>query len=323
MKEKLMRNSKTKIPTLAVLWSFFTLSFLMNLSTMNDILNKMLTAGEPLPLQTVLNRFEPLWGVIDSFWSFILTEDISYVIFYLNAWGGFTLAFLFKQIINQLTSKTEPPTFTEREKFGRNLSLLYAFIILATIIIGMPRENWIIYAHQPSWHINLPNKQQVSAGSYMMVLLFIYFHGLWKDKRGHEGSLKFYNNPKILTYMFLTMMLENLGSFDFFFDGLGYEEIMAHPQSFLSFDKVFHFFVSSATAVLLIMNMKNRRLAVILAISATGMWELFEISLNPFEALDSLKDLIINSSAITLTALLINKFEWKNDKVAVEEFEDN
>lgn len=275
----------------------------------------MLTSGDPLPLQTLLNRFEALWDVVVSFWSFLLTDDISYYIFYLNGWGGFMVAFLIKQLINHLTSKTDSPTFTKREKFGRNLSLVYAIIILATIIIGMPRENWIVYAFQPSWLINLPNKQQISAGSYFMVLAFIYFHGLWQDKRGYQGSLKFYNNPKILTYMFLAMMLENMGSFDFFPHGLGYEEIMANPQSFLSFDKVFHFFVSSATAVLLLMNMKNRRLAVILAISATGMWELFEISLNPFEALDSLRDLVINSSAIILTGLLINKVEWKEDEI--------
>lgn len=310
-----MRKPITAHPTLTLLWSLFAMSFLMNLSTLSKILNVMLTSGDPLPLQTLLNRFVSLWDVVVSFWSFLLTENISYYIFYLNGWGGFMVAFLIKQLINHLTSRSEPPTFTEREKFGRNLSLVYALILLGTIIFGMFRENWIVYAFQPTWLINLPNKQQISAGSYFMVIAFIYFHGLWKDKRGYQGSLKFYNNPKILTYMFLAMMLENMGSFDFFPHGLGYEEIMASPQSFLSFDKVFHFFVSSATAVLLLMNMKNRKLAVILAISATGLWELFEISLNPFEALDSLRDLVINSSAIILTALLINKVEWIEDEI--------
>lgn len=317
MVEKI-KNKKLKIGSLVLLWSLFIMAVLANLSTLNGILNRMLTVGEPLPLQSLLNKFIAVWDIVDIFWTFLLTPTGYHYLMYQYAWGGFTVAFLFKTAINHIVSPAEKPVFTERETFGRRLNLVYILLILSTIIFGLNRDNWIPYAFQPEWEINLINKQQISAGSYMMVLMYIYFHGLWKDRTGYDGSLKFYNNPKILTYMFAAMMLENFGSFDFFPDGLGYEEIMAKPQSFVSFDKVFHFFISSATAVFLLMNIKNRKLVIAFAVFGVAFWELFEFVLNPFEGIDAPKDMIINTSAIVLTAILLIKIEWKPKVIDLE-----
>ncbi len=317
MVEKI-KNKKIKIGSLALLWSLFTLAILANLSTLNGVLNRMLTFGDPLPLQSFLNRFVALWDIVDAIWTFLITSTGYDYLMYKYAWGGFTIALLIKAAINHINSTAEKPVLTERETFGRRLNLLYIILILSTIIFGLNRDNWIPYAHQPEWEVNLVNKQQISAGSYMIILIYIYFHGLWQDKKGYEGSLKFYNNPKILTYMFAAMMLENFGSFDFFPDGLGYEEIMANPQSFVSFDKVFHFFISSATAVFLLMNIKNRKLVVAFAVFGVAFWELFEFVLNTSEALDAPRDMIINTSAIVLTAIFLNKFEWKPKKLEIE-----
>ena len=314
MVEKI-KNKNLRIGSLVILWSLFTMAVLANLSTLNGILNRMLTYGEPLPLQSLLNKFIAVWDIVDVFWTFLLTSTGYHYLMYQYAWGGFTIAFLLKAAINHIVSTAEKPVFTERETFGRRLNLVYILLILSTIIFGLNRDNWIPYAFQPEWEINLINKQQISAGSYMMVLMYIYFHGLWQDKRGYEGSLKFYNNPKILTYMFAAMMLENFGSFDFFPDGLGYEEIMAHPQSFVSFDKVFHFFMSSATAVFLLMNIKKRKLVVAFAVFGVAFWELFEFVLNPFEFDDAPRDMVVNTSAILLTAFFLIKFEWKPKKI--------
>ena len=155
MNIKIKGDKKFEIPILIGLWSLFTLSVLVNLSTMSKILNRMLTAGDPLPLQSLLNNFSGIWAVADNFWNFILTPVGYHYILYQYCWGGFTLAFLFRVLINQITSTAEKPVFTEREIFGRRLSLFYAMVIMGTIVFGLNRlrnisdtRNWtVLYWH--------------------------------------------------------------------------------------------------------------------------------------------------------------------------------
>ena len=65
---------------------------------------------------------------------------------------------------------------------------------------------------------------------------------------------------------------------------------------------------------------KNVRKGILFAISIVIFWELFEISLNPKEASDSLLDMVINSSAILLTAVLYNKWVTENLIIDNNEF---
>lgn len=296
---------------LALLWIIFALSIIEQFSALSKILNLMLTSGAPLPLQSFLNQFEVLWEIADGFWITILSEGGQDFLFNKFAWGGFNYAFFCLVLINFLSSRSEWKELTEREKRGRRLVLIYSLIMLVTIIYGLNRDKWIPYSEQPSWIINMVHKQQISAGSFLIALLFIYFHGMWADKKGYEGSLKFYNNPKFLSLMFAGMMLDNLASFDWFFEGLGYEEIFLYGQSSFSFDKVYHFFSSMALTIFLLHFIKDRRWVIGIALFGVFFWEVFEISLNPREAYDSFSDMIVNSSAIILTSLLLRKFEWK------------
>lgn len=315
MNDKSNPVNRKKKGIIAVLWVIITLSLVEQFSALAKILNDMLTTGDPLPLQSFLNRFETVWQWVDSFWSAILTESGFNFSFNTFAWGGFNYAFLCLILINFLSSTSKKVEFTDREKRGRRLVLIYSLIMLATIIYGLNRDKWIPYSEQPSWIINMVHKQQISAGSFLIALLFVYFHGLWVDKKGYEGSLKFYNNPKFLSLMFAGMMLDNLASFDWFFEGLGYEEIFLYGQSSFSFDKVYHFFSSMALTIYLLHFIKDRRWVIGIALFGVFLWEVFEISLNPREAYDSFSDMIVNSSAIIVTSLLLRKFEWKDADV--------
>ena len=93
MVEKI-KNKKLKIGSLALLWSLFTLAILANLSTLNGVLNRMLTFGDPLPLQSFLNRFVALWDIVDAIWTFLITSTGYDYLMYKYAWGGFTIALL-------------------------------------------------------------------------------------------------------------------------------------------------------------------------------------------------------------------------------------
>ena len=111
--------------------------------------------------------------------------------------------------------------------------------------------------------------------------------------------------------MFFGMMLDNLGSFDWFPSPFGYEEIFLYGQSWYTFDKVFHFFSSMALTIYLLHYIKDRGRVIGIAVFGVLAWEIFEISLNPLEVYDSFADMVINSTAIVMTSLLLRKFEWR------------
>ncbi|MCY3413579.1 MAG: hypothetical protein INQ03_18195 [Candidatus Heimdallarchaeota archaeon] len=292
-----------------ILWIFVLMALLANFSTLEKILNQMLTTGDPLPLQSFLNQFIGLWGFVDAFWILFLTDKGYHVLFIGFAWGGFTFTLIFKNIINYV-KRTEIPSLTEEEKKGRYLTLFYAFMLLLANIYGYGRDLWIPYSQQPSWIINIVHKQQISGGSYMMVFLFVFFHG-GLVSRAHKGSRKFYMNKPLMTLMFILMYIENAGAYNWFGWGIveGYVEIFRDGQTWTTFDKFFHFAASTILTIILMMYIQDKRKIIGLAIFGGVFWELFEISLNPLEYSDSWLDMVINSSAIIITILMLQKFE--------------
>jgi hypothetical protein len=53
---------------------------------------------------------------------------------------------------------------------------------------------------------------------------------------------------------------------------------------------------------------------VAFAVFGVAFWELFEFVLNTYEGIDAPKDMIINTTAIVLTAIFLIKIEWKPKK---------
>ncbi len=290
------------------LWVLFLFFLLSEMSTIAKILNQMLTSGEPLPLQKFLNNFEQIWQLIDSILIAVLTEGVYDYLFIKYAWGGFTYA-TFTWILLKDMQRRElglKYELSEKEQFGRKLNEIYILLMLATIIYGINRDLWVPYAQDIRWEINLLHKQQLSAGSYLIVLSIIWATAKMPNSRLFNGSIKFYNSPKLLTYVFLVFMLDNAASFDWFPYPWGYEEIFLYGQDLFSFDKVFHFFSSSGAAVILYNYTSKPLKTVIFVLALVIFWELFEISLNPRESSDSLLDMFINTAAILITVGILH-----------------
>jgi hypothetical protein len=245
-----------------------------------------------------------------------MTANIYNYLFLKYAWGGFTYA-AFTWIILKHMQKRElgiKYELSEKEELGRKLNEIYILIMLATIVYGINRDLWVPYSQDLRWEINLLHKQQLSAGSYLIVLSIIWATAKMPNSRLFNGSVKLYNSPKLLTYVFLVFMLDNAASFNWFPYPWGYEEIFLYGQDLFSFDKVFHFFSSSGAAVLLYNYTSKPIKTVISVLSLVIFWELFEISLNPREASDSLLDMFINSSAIILTVAILHLQSRNNDE---------
>lgn len=273
----------------------------------------MSTTGQNFPLQNFLGLFESLWTVVDVFWSTLFGSWLSYHLFENYAWGGFTLAAIIWSII-KFSQRPNDLILDNPDYIKKNQILLFAYSIffLITIVYGLSRDQWIPYVQEPAWEINIVHKQQVSAGTFFIIYYIIFCLSYFPHVRGHAGALNFVGNRKIMTYTFILMTLENFASFSWFPGPIdpnnrwidGYEEIFQKHQSWTSSDKIYHFSMSSVAIILLLMFIKNRSKAIIVAIFIVIFWELFEIALNPKEASDSLLDMVINSSAIIITAII-------------------
>ncbi|MCE7735897.1 MAG: hypothetical protein GPJ54_13530 [Candidatus Heimdallarchaeota archaeon] len=303
-----------------IMWIFFWLSILRQLSALKSILDQMSTTGQNFPLQSFLGLFDSLWSVVDTFWVVIFQSWLSYQLFDNYAWGGFTLATIIWSIIKfSQQPKNLILNHPSHIKKNRKLLIVYSIFFLLTIVYGLNRDQWIPYVQEPAWEINIVHKQQVSAGTFFIIYYIILCLSYFPHVRGHEGALNFVGNRKIMTYTFLLMTLENFASFSWFPGPLdpnnvwldGYEEIFQKHQSWTSSDKIYHFSMSSVAIILLLMFINNRSKAIIVAIFIVIFWELFEIALNPKEASDSLLDMVINSSAIIITALIYTKLQDK------------
>ncbi len=306
-------NPKLRI----VLWIFFWLAILRQLSTLKSILDRMSTADQNFPLQNFLGLFDSIWEVVDAFWSTIFGSWLSYQIFENYFWGGFTMAaILWSFIALSKRPKDLVLNHSSKIKSNRKLLLVYTIFFLVTIIYGMNRDQWVPYVQEPSWEINMVHKQQISAGTFFIIYYVMFSLSYLPHVRGHSGALKFIGNRKIMTYTFLVMTLENFASFSWFPGFIdpntkyfnGYEEIFQEEQTLTSSDKIFHFSMSSVAILLILMFIKNVGKGIAYAVSIVIFWELFEISLNPKEASDSLLDMVINSSAIMLTAILYSRW---------------
>lgn len=311
------KNKILKIFIKIFLWVLFVIFLLTEMSTIAKILNQMLTSGEPLPLQAFLNNFDPVWNFIDSLFISVISANGYNYLFFKYAWGGFTYAAFTWILIKSLQRRELGLNYelTDREEFGRKLNEIYILLMLATIIYGLNRDLWVPYSQDLRWEINLLHKQQLSAGSYLIVLSIIWATARMPNSRLFKGSVKFYNSPKLLTYVFLVFMLDNAASFDWFPYPYGYEEIFLYGQDLFSFDKVFHFFSSSGAAVILYNYTSKPIKTVVFVLALVIFWELFEISLNPREASDSLLDMLINSSAILITVAILH-FPSRNKDVS-------
>ncbi|OLS23932.1 MAG: hypothetical protein HeimC2_24470 [Candidatus Heimdallarchaeota archaeon LC_2] len=306
-------NPKLRI----VLWILFWLAILRQLSSLKSILDKMSTADQNFPLQNFLGLFESIWDVVNVFWSTIFGTWLSYQVFENYAWGGFTMATLIWSVI-KFSQRPEELILNHSNLIKKNqiLLLIYALFFMLTIVYGLNRDQLIPYIQEPSWEINIVHKQQVSAGTFFIIYYVILLLSFFPHVRGHAGSLNFVGNRKIMTYTFFIMTFEIFASFSWFPGPIdpnnrwidGYEEIFQEEQNWTSSDKIFHFSMSSVAIILILMFIKNIRKGILYAISIVIFWELFEISLNPLEASDSLLDMVINSSAILLTAWLYNRW---------------
>ncbi len=290
------------------LWVLFLLFLLSEMSTISKILNQMLTSGEPLPLQSFLNNFDQTWELLDSILITVLSAGVYDYLFIKYAWGGFTYAAFTWILIKELQRRELglKHELSQKEELGRKLNEIYILLMLATIIYGLNRDLWVPYSQDLRWEINLLHKQQLSAGSYLIVLSIIWATARMPNSRLFNGSIKFHNSPKLLTYVFLVFMLDNAASFNWFPYPWGYEEIFLYGQDLFSFDKVFHFFSSSGAAVILYNYTSKPLKTVIIVLALVIFWELFEISLNPRESSDSLLDMFINSAAILITVGILH-----------------
>ncbi len=283
-----------------VLWFFFTMSLLEELSTMEAVLDRMRVSGRKLPLQSLLSQFSWLWEVVDSFWRTFLGSYLFGLLFRDFVWGGFTSAALFWALAKYLSRRDDDPVELNRDQeVGRRLCGLYVLVFVAANVYGVGKDNWVPYVQDQNWEINVAHKQQVSGGSFMILFFVVWCLAAFPHVRGHNGALRLLASPRLLTYVFVVMFAENLASYSWF--PHGYAEIFAHHQSWTSPDKLFHFFMSSAVTVVIIMFAGEGRKAISVAMGLVIFWELFEVVLHPNEASDSVLDMVINGSAIVVT----------------------
>ena len=135
-------KAKSKIIQLFIkifLWVLFIIFLLSEMSTIAKILNRMLTSGEPLPLQGFLNNFNPVWDFIDTIFITVITANFYYYLFLKYAWGGFTYAAFTWILIKELQRRELGLKYelTNKEEFGRKLNVIYILLMLATIIYGL------------------------------------------------------------------------------------------------------------------------------------------------------------------------------------------
>lgn len=316
----LLRRKITRI--LMVLLAF--ISFLEQLGAMSRVLNQMSTTEKQFPLQRFLAGFNPLWNVTNSFWELLLGEQVKYTLFDDYAFGGITYAVIFFCFYQMLTHEIVIPD-SKRTVRGQIVLGLMAVFFMGTIIYGLDRDLWVPYVQEPSWVINMVHKQQISAGTYFFVFYFMLIHSFLPTSKAYAGSTRFISSYKIMFYTFFFMSLENFASFDWFPGFIdpdnmwlsGYEEIFREGQDWTSSDKIFHFSMSSVVVLLVLMFATDAKKAVVVALSLVIAWELFEIGLNPKEASDSLLDMVINSSAIILTAILYSRYVDSDDTTVV------
>lgn len=190
---------------------------------------------------------------------------------------------------------------------GHRLLLIFAFIMLLTIILGMNTDVWVAYKQDPNFTINLKHKHQLSAGIYFNLYFQMWHRAKSPQLRLHLPSKYLSQRPFLISYMFLVNMLDNLAAFDWFPLNLGYQDVYLDGPSVFSFDKVYHALGSSFFTILTIYLLTSVYRGTIFSIFGNVLWEIFEISIQPAEFGDSGLDLIFDIFATLLTAVLISR----------------
>ena len=128
----------------------------------------------------------------------------------------------------------------------------------------------------------------------------------------NERAYEFCTTPLLYSIIFGTMTLETIAGFPWFPGG--YLDIFLYGQSWYSFDKFLHFMMSVVIVLLLWSFIKNKWISGAIVEGGHLLWEWFEYGLQPGEIVDTLKDEVINISAVSLAIIVIYIIERRKRK---------
>lgn len=280
----------------------------------------MSTAVEPEPILRGLGRIYPFTSYTDTILRFFLGDTIHHYLFKHWIMAGFFFFMLFLTLAINHGRKRRKLKKLPWSWWGIVSILIVEVIIL---FICFFYADPVPYVQDPSWFIDIYHKNQFSATLTISCLFLIIYSSIKEGKKLNERAYEFCTTPLLYSIIFGIMTLEIIAGFPWFSGG--YRDIFLYGQSWFSFDKYLHFLMSVAIVLIFWSLTRNKWISGGIVISSHLLWELFEYGLQPGEIVDTLKDEIINISAVIFAILIIIFLERrkKRNQEKSEQTSDN
>ena len=134
-------------------------------------------------------------------------------------------------------------------------------------------------------------------------MFFVIYSSIKEGKKLNERAYDLCTTSLLYSIIFGIMTLEIIAGFPWFPGG--YRDIFLYGQSWFSFDKYLHFMMSLAILLILWSLTKNKWISGAIVVGFHLLWELFEYGLQPEEIIDTLKDEIVNISAVIFAIIIV------------------
>ncbi|MBY9000682.1 MAG: hypothetical protein KGD64_07200 [Candidatus Heimdallarchaeota archaeon] len=291
--------------TLSISWLvskiIFAVFFLIEwLATLVDILSVMSTAGEPEPILKGLGKIYPFTSYTDTILRFFLGDTIHHFLFKHWIMAGFFFSVVFLTLAMNHGRKRRNLRNMPWSWWGIILILILEVTIL---FISFFYAEPVPYAVDPSWHIDIYHKIQFSVTLTISGLFFVIYSSIKEGKKLNERAYDLCTTSLLYSIIFGIMTLEIIAGFPWFPGG--YRDIFLYGQSWFSFDKYLHFMMSLAILLILWSLTKNKWISGAIVVGFHLLWELFEYGLQPEEIIDTLKDEIVNISAVIFAIIIV------------------
>ena len=289
-----------------ILAIFFIIEWL---ATLVDTLSIMSTATEPEPILKGLSSIYEYTSIPDSLLKILLGTTIHYYVFKHWIMAGFFFFIVFLTLSINHGRKRRNLRKMPKSWWG---IVMIIIPVAAILIVSFFYSNPVPYFVDPTWYIDIYHKIQFSVTFMIAGLFFVIYSSMKEGGKLNERAYEFCTTPLLYSIIFGTMTFETIAGFPWFPGG--YLDIFLYGQSWYSFDKFLHFMMSVVIVLLLWSFIKNKWISGAIVAGGHLLWEWFEYGLQPGEIVDTLKDEVINISAVSLAIIVIYIIESRKRK---------